>query len=96
MCIHLLITTTFTMQASLRNSRNENSHHDKYKPNHKTPANDLNQTKPFSLILPRSTNSLSGIKMAENHKSSWQVLGPGMVLLKNYINITDQVYVLLV
>lgn len=79
------------MQASFRNSRN-----DKYKPNHKTPANDLNQIKPFSLILPRSTDSLSGIKMPENPESSCQVLGPGMVLLKNYINISDQVYVSLV
>ncbi|GJR01322.1 oxoglutarate/iron-dependent dioxygenase [Tanacetum coccineum] len=79
------------MQASFRNSWNEKSHHDKYKPNHKTPANDLNQTKPFSLILPRSTDSLSGIKMPENSESSCEVLGPGMVLLKNYINISDQV-----
>nr|GEU32068.1 oxoglutarate/iron-dependent dioxygenase [Tanacetum cinerariifolium] len=77
--------------ASFRNSWNEKSLHDKYKPNHKTPANDLNQTKPFSLILPRTTYSLSGIKTPENSESSCEVLGPGMVLLKNYINISDQV-----
>lgn len=87
----LMLVRYASVSASFHNSWNENSHHHKYKPRHKTPANDLNQTKPFSLILPRSTDSLSGIKMPENLQSSCQVLQPGMVLLKNYISISDQV-----
>ncbi|GJT79251.1 oxoglutarate/iron-dependent dioxygenase, partial [Tanacetum coccineum] len=75
---------------SFRNSQNNNSNHDQYKPNDNTRVNDLNQTKTFSLIHPRSTTSLCGIDMPEDLDRSCAILGPGMVLLKNYINISDQ------
>ncbi|GJZ72733.1 oxoglutarate/iron-dependent dioxygenase [Tanacetum coccineum] len=72
----------------------EDTNHDMYKPNNMIPAIDSLPTKPFSLILPeKTTNSLSEIKMKKdnNLKSSCVVLRPGMVHLKNYISINDQV-----
>nr|GEV80471.1 oxoglutarate/iron-dependent dioxygenase [Tanacetum cinerariifolium] len=88
-------TTSFSWDstkanASFRNSRNNYSNHDQYKPNDKTHVNDLNQTKTFCLIHPRRTTSLCGIDMPADLESSCAILRPGMVLLKNYINISDQ------
>lgn len=58
--------------------------------NHKTPSNDFHQIKPFSIIEPRTIN-LSSNKHAV--KPSYERLESGMVLLKNYISIKDQVSV---
>ncbi|XP_071729868.1 DNA N(6)-methyladenine demethylase ALKBH1D-like [Rutidosis leptorrhynchoides] len=71
------------VSASLHNYQDDNPHHGIYKPN-------MNQTKPFSLILPRNTNSLCGINIPENLESSCVILEPGLVLLKNYVSISDQ------
>nr|GEX15408.1 oxoglutarate/iron-dependent dioxygenase [Tanacetum cinerariifolium] len=86
----LMLVRYASVCVSFRNSRNNNSKHDQYKPNDNTRVNDLNQTKTFSLIHPRSTTSLCGIDMPEDLDRSCAILGPGMVLLKNYINISDQ------
>ncbi|XP_071691149.1 DNA N(6)-methyladenine demethylase ALKBH1D-like [Rutidosis leptorrhynchoides] len=84
-----------SVSVSLHSSRYDNSHHDDtYKPNHNTRANNKklnNKTEPFSLILPRSTESLCGIEKQENLESSCLILGSGLVLLKNYISVSDQV-----
>ncbi|PWA79861.1 Oxoglutarate/iron-dependent dioxygenase [Artemisia annua] len=61
----------------------DDADHAMYEPNHKTLANDLNQTNSFE-----STDFLSGIKLK---KKDLKTLGPGMVLLKNFISISGQV-----
>nr|GFB29383.1 oxoglutarate/iron-dependent dioxygenase [Tanacetum cinerariifolium] len=61
----------------------DHADHDMYKPNHVTLANDLNQTNSSE-----STDLLSGINLK---KKDLKTLGPGMVLLKNYISISGQV-----
>ncbi|PWA51581.1 Oxoglutarate/iron-dependent dioxygenase [Artemisia annua] len=68
-----------------------------YEPNNTIPAIDLIPTEPFSLIVPNgSENSLCGTKMKKNNtlKTSYAVLRPGMVHLKNYISVTDQVEII--
>ncbi|GJY47482.1 hypothetical protein Tco_0436545 [Tanacetum coccineum] len=81
------------MQAIYRKPLEDTNHH-MYKPNNMIPAIDSLPIKPFGLILlEKSTNSLSDIKMKKdnNLKSSCIVLRPGMVHLKNYISINDQI-----
>ncbi|XP_071729223.1 DNA N(6)-methyladenine demethylase ALKBH1D-like [Rutidosis leptorrhynchoides] len=82
-----------SLQASLRNPWDDNPHHDTYNPNNNTlaNANEFNKTKRFSLILPRSTESLSGMKKGKNLKKSGVILETGVVLLKNYVSVSDQV-----
>ncbi|KVI11287.1 uncharacterized protein LOC112508007 [Cynara cardunculus var. scolymus] len=67
----------------------------KVKKNHKPPADHLFQTEPFSLILPRSIESMckrSGKKQVDSLESSSElVLRSGMVLLKKYLSLSKQV-----
>lgn len=49
----------------------------------------------FSLIQPRNSKSLRngrGIEKEKNIESSFGKIGSGMILLKNYISLSDQVY----
>ncbi|VFQ97595.1 unnamed protein product [Cuscuta campestris] len=49
---------------------------------------------PFSLILPRDVSSVCETEMhhgTENLESSYELLQSGMVLLQNYVGISDQV-----
>ncbi|XP_071720810.1 DNA N(6)-methyladenine demethylase ALKBH1D-like [Rutidosis leptorrhynchoides] len=55
-----------------------------YKPSQKTVANELNKIEPFSLIIP-------GIGKVEDVKTSCVKLQNGVVLLKNYVSLRDQV-----
>ncbi|KAK9061970.1 hypothetical protein SSX86_019154 [Deinandra increscens subsp. villosa] len=68
----------------------------KCKEYHNISANSLRQTQPFSLILPgaESTNSACESTMTElasNLTPSHEILGSGMIILKNYISLKDQV-----
>ncbi|KAI3771032.1 hypothetical protein L6452_02184 [Arctium lappa] len=67
----------------------------KVKQNHKSLADHLFQTKPFSLILPRSTESMCKRKQVEMENTlespSELILRSGMVLLKNYLSLGKQV-----
>ncbi|KAK9078457.1 hypothetical protein SSX86_002514 [Deinandra increscens subsp. villosa] len=63
---------------------------------HNSSANALRQTQPFSLILPgaESTNlarESTGIELGNTLPSSHEILGSGMIILKNYISLKDQV-----
>lgn len=60
--------------------------------------NPFNGKRWFSLIQPRSSKSLCDGRGAEtgNHtETSFEKLGSGMIILKNYISLSDQVYVFL-
>lgn len=60
------------------------------------PARDhLHQRKPFGLILPRNTKSKWGAEkeVEMEAKSPYEILRPGMVLLRGYLNISEQVEV---
>lgn len=64
---------------------------------HKVPADASHQTKPFSLILPKRTDTAcerpdnERISKENNVDSSYEILESGMILLKNYLSISDQV-----
>nr|XP_043622747.1 alpha-ketoglutarate-dependent dioxygenase AlkB-like [Erigeron canadensis] len=53
-------------------------------------AANFRQTEPFSLILPRNIGNKS-TKKKNDAESTYKILGSGMILLKNYLSISDQV-----
>ncbi|KAJ9536056.1 hypothetical protein OSB04_un000782 [Centaurea solstitialis] len=60
------------------------------------PARDmLHKRKKFSLILPRDTKSILGVQkeVGTEAKSRYKILGPGMLLLKGHLSISEQVEV---
>ncbi|KAL8241699.1 hypothetical protein R6Q59_012001 [Mikania micrantha] len=54
-------------------------------------SNIQGETEPFSIIDPCLIPSLDGIDSWKNEKTSFEILGSGMILLKNYIPLMDQV-----
>ncbi|KAI7742110.1 hypothetical protein M8C21_007251, partial [Ambrosia artemisiifolia] len=60
---------------------------------HQTAAGGVQQTQPFGLILPgaQNTRPLTDTKPVTDPPVSHQILDSGMIVLKNYISIRDQV-----
>lgn len=85
---------SFINQGSIKDQKNQSSTRGNTKKYHEINFDRYKYEDPFRLIQPRSSKSLCnrrGTETKNNIESSFEILGSGMILLKNYISLNDQV-----